>query len=356
MNDYIEYMNSLSATTSTNEQAQNAYQSMINYKDQLVQAKDDYKQQFAIIPELITGASGEYILKGLGEKAISLLTDTAKSAVQSAVKTTLKNAGVDEATAEATASDLLSGNVGNIANRIASGASDVVSDTANTLRNIGADALEQVQGGGDIASVLSSATEQATSVVQNLAGQAQGAISGVGDIVSQGASLGTNVATNIVSKGISATSNVARDGYSYLDQWSEDFGSAERLQTSTLQQLTSGGAKLPQEVEMTDFSSLPSSTSASTTATAEAGAEAGAEVATEAGADVGATVAEVAGAEVATESAGLALDATGVLAPIGAIVGLVGGLLGFLGLEKRDPLPTPPPMPAILNPSVSFGT
>lgn len=353
MNDYIEYMNSLSATTSTNEQAQNAYQSMINYKDQLVQAKDDYKQQFAIIPELITGASGEYILKGLGEKAISLLTDTAKSAVQSAVKTTLKNAGVDEATAEATANDLISGNVGNIANRIASGASEVVGDTANTLRNIGADALEQVQGGGDIASVLSSATEQATSAVQNLAGQAQGAISGVenvvGDIVSQGASLGTNVATNIVSKGISATSNVARDGYSYLDQWSEDFGSAERLQTSTLQQLTSGGAKLPQEVEMTDFASVPSSTSA----TAEAGV---AEVATEAGADVGATVAEVAGAEVATEATGLALDATGVLAPIGAIVGLVGGLLGFLGLEKRDPLPTPPPLPAILNPSVSFGT
>ena len=398
MNDYIDYMNALSASTSTNEQAQNAYESMINYKDQIVQAKDDYKQQFAIIPELITGASGEYILKGLGSKAISLLSDTAKSAAKSAIKTGLKNAGIDEATAEATANDVLAGNVGNIANRITSGAGDVargvvgdaegtIGESINTLRTIGANVLDQVQEGGDIGSALESAATQArsavsgavediansgltagtealqsvsglTDAVSGLASQGVSAAQGaVGDIVSQGTSLATNFYSKTIDNPSFPTLGQVQERTGLpLEEWSDDWGAANRLEAQSFPSLSRTAPVGPQEVEMVDMASFPSSDAAvtgdiATTATAEVGAEAGAEA--------GASVAEVAtdvAATAATEAVGAALDSTGVLAPIGALVGLVGGLLGFFGLEKREALPPPPPPPPVLNPSQSFGT
>ena len=430
MNDYIDYMNALSATTSTNEQAQNAYQSIVNYKDQLVQAKDDYKQQYAIIPELITGASGEYILKNLGSKAISLLSDTAKSAAKSAIKTGLQNAGLDEATAEATAEDVLSGNVGNIANRIASGASDIargvlgdaeatLGETANTLKSIGANVLDQVQQGGDIGTALSNATEQArgavtgavedianrglsvgtealetaqgmaqgavgeaTSAISNLVGQAQGAISTATGLAEQGvgvaqgaisgaqsvagdiASQGTSMATNFFSKTINNTSfptvgQVQEQTGFPLEEWSNDWGLATKMEAQNYPSIYQTAPTQPQEVEMVDMASLPSSSSQvapevapsadlASTATTEAGAEVGAEAT--------ASVADVATDVVATEAIGATLDATGVLAPIGAIVGLIGGLAGFFGLEHHSAPPPPPPPPPVLNVSQSFGT
>lgn len=445
MNDYIDYMNALSASTSTNEQAQNAYESMINYKDQIVQAKDDYKQQFAIIPELITGASGEFILKGLGSKAISLLSDTAKSAAKAAIKTGLKNAGIDEATAEATANDVLAGNVGNIASRITSSVGDVASGIVgegegaiNTLRSIGANVLDQVQEGGDIGSALESAASQArsavsgavedianrgltagtealqtaqgvvrgvaqegatavsglaeqglamgqgavgeaTSAISDLVGQAQGAIStatslaeqgvgvaqgaisgaqsAAGDIVSQGTSLATNFYSKTIDNPSFPTLGQVQERTGFpLEEWSDDWGAANRLEAQSFPSLSSTAPVGPQEVEMVNMASLPSSDIATTgdiatTATAEVGAEAGAEA--------GASVAEVAtdvAATAATEAVGVALDSTGILAPIGALVGLIGGLAGFFGLEKRESLPPPPPPPPLLNPSQSFGT
>jgi uncharacterized protein YjbJ (UPF0337 family) len=458
MNDYIDYMNALSATTSTNEQAQNAYQSMINYKDQLVEAKDQYKEQFAIIPELITGASGEYILKGLGSKAISLLSDTAKSAAKSAIKTGLQNAGIDEATAEATANDVIAGNVGNIANRIASGASDVargvlgdaeatIGETANTLRSIGANVLDQVQQGGDIGTALSNATEQArsavtgavedianrgltagsealetaqgvvrgvaqegatavsglaeqgvgmaqgavgeaTSAIGNLVGQAQGAIStatglaeqGVGvaqgaisgaqsvagDIVSQGSSMATNFFSKTINNTSFPTVGQVQEQTGFpLEEWSNDWGLATKMEAQNYPSIYQTAPTQPQDVEMVDMASLPPSGSTATqeasavateAPTAEAGASVGAEAGAEVATDVGAEVATDVGATVATEAVGAVLDSTGVLAPIGAIVGLIGGLAGFFGLEHKSAPPPPPPPPPVLNVSQSFGT
>jgi hypothetical protein len=390
MNDYIDYMNALSASTSTNEQAQNAYESMINYKDQLVQAKDDYKQQFAIIPELITGASGEFILKGLGYKAISVLSDTAKSAAKSAIKTGLKNAGIDEATAEATANDVLAGNVGNIASRITSSVGDVASGIVgegegaiNTLRSIGANVLDQVQEGGDIGSALESAASQArsavsgavediantgltagtealqsvtglTDAVSGLASQGVSAAqNAVGDIVSQGTSLATNFYSKTIDNPSFPTLGQVQERTGLpLEEWSDDWGAANRLEAQSFPSLSRTAPVGPQEVEMVDMASFPSSDIATTgdiatTATAEVGAEAGASVA-EVATDVAATA--------ATEAVGAALDSTGILAPIGALVGLIGGLAGFFGLEKRESLPPPPPPPPVLNPSQSFGT
>lgn len=342
MNDYIDYMNALSATTATNEQAQNAYQSIVNYKDQIVQAKDDYKQQFAIIPELITGASGEYILKGLGTKAISLLSDTAKSAAKSAIKTGLKNAGIDEEIAEATANDVLSGNVGNIANRITSGAQDIVGEAEGGLSSALESATSLARG------VVSGAVENISNIADT---GIEGAISGVqsvaGDIVSQGTSLATNFYANTIANTSFPTlgSVQARTGFP-LEEWSDDWGAASRLEAQTFPSITAPTPTLPSSVEMVDMASIEPSTTAevATTATAEAGADVGAEVATDVGVTAG------------LEAVGAGLDATGVLAPIGAIVGLIGGLAGFFGLEKRDPLPPPPPLPAFLNPSQSFGT
>jgi len=62
------------------------------------------------------------------------------------------------------------------------------------------------------------------------------------------------------------------------------------------------------------------------------------------------------GAEVGLEAIGAGFDATGILAPLGALVGLLGGLGGLFGLEKHDSAPAPPPPPPVLNASTNFGT
>jgi hypothetical protein len=129
-----------------------------------------------------------------------------------------------------------------------------------------------------------------------------------------------------------------------LEEWSDDWGAASRLEAQSWPSLTQSAPTVPQDVEMVDIASIEPG---ATTATAEVGAEAGASVA-EVATDVAATA--------ATEAVGAALDSTGILAPIGALVGLIGGLAGFFGLEKRESLPPPPPPPPVLNPSQSFGT
>ena len=115
----------------------------------------------------------------------------------------------------------------------------------------------------------------------------------------------------------------------------------------------------PTEIEMTDFSNIgtPTTTGASesigaTTAeasTAEAVSTAG--TAGEAGAIATAeTVGEVAGAE----AVGAGLDVTGILAPVGALVGLIGGIVGFFeGHHQEAETMTEAPTP-ILNSSSQF--
>jgi hypothetical protein len=48
------------------------------------------------------------------------------------------------------------------------------------------------------------------------------------------------------------------------------------------------------------------------------------------------------------------LDATGILAPLGALVGLIGGIVGFFEGKKTEEETPPEIMTPIFNPSSQF--
>ena len=433
MNDYMEYMNALSATTSVNEEAQNAYESMISYKDQAVEAKDNYKEQFGIIPELITGASGEFLVKDVAGKAISALTDTAKSGAKSLIKSGLKRAGVSEEDAEAMAESAVSGDIQGVASKganlvtnavsdIAEDAGNVLTDAVSGIRQIAGDAITQIQEGGGVlesltgavgrvGDVVSGVAEQGADLVsravsgaqnivdastgaieeaQGLAGglvaQAQGLAGGAVETATDTiANVGGGVFANLpdVDSVLSMLSNQVRttvpESVGNIIGQKSTIITRENPITSSLDQAepypleewsdTTGalsrGNVLPSEFEMVNMADrtpslpegAPSGVSTEIPITeplstipdvATAGAEAGAGI----GADVGIEV----GAEVGLEAAGAALDSTGILAPLGALIGVIGGLAGLFGLEKHSSLPPPPPPPPILNASTNFGT
>jgi hypothetical protein len=115
----------------------------------------------------------------------------------------------------------------------------------------------------------------------------------------------------------------------------------------------------PADVEMTDFSTIgtPSTTAPAeamgtpTVEDATAEATTVGDTAGEAGIEAGVeTAAEVGGAE----AVGAGLDATGIRAPLGALVGLVGGIVGFFEGRKEESETMPVVPTPVLNPSDQF--
>lgn len=466
----MEYMNALSATTSVNEEAQNAYESMINYKDQAVEAKEQFKQQFAILPELVLGGSGEFLIKEIGTKAVSALADTAKAGAKSLIKNGLKKVGVSEEDAEAMSESVVSGDIQGVASKganivtnavsdVAEGAGNVITGAVDGVRQIATDAVEQIQGGGDVLEAVTGAVGRVGDVVTTVAQQgseiAGRALSTAGNVVDgatgaveeartlaqglvqQGTDLASGaletaqglagsaletaqavaggaletaqglaggaietaggIASGVLETATDTMGEVGGGIFANLpDQ--DDILSILSRQTRPLitNDLLPEGAgtiigqrtnvgevgdetgfldraiNLPSEIEMVNMAdrtppaeTLPEGASSGVSteipiteplATVPDVATAGAEVGAETGLSVGADVGVEVGAEVGLEAIGAGLDATGILAPLGALVGLFAGLGGLLGLEKHSAPPPPPPPPAVLNPSTNFGT
>ena len=228
-------------------------------------------------------------------------------------------------------------------------------------------ALEQ--GTQEVTGALEGAIGQAQEMVGEAVGQAQEM---VGGIVEEGAGVLGRVASgleNIQSLSPSSIMPEVDIGNLY-NQGLEDLRAQAGIDENMFREYTnvslndmktfSYNNPAPAEVEMTDFSNIgapttsaPAESIGTTTAeeaTADAtttGAEAGAEA-------VGTTVAETAGEVAGAEAVGGALDATGVLAPLGALVGLIGGLVGFFEghHEESETMPVVPT--PILNPANQF--
>ena len=239
-------------------------------------------------------------------------------------------------------------------------------------------ALEQ--GTQEVTGALEGAVGQAQQMVGEAVGQAQEMVGEavgqaqemVGGIVEEGAGVLGRVASGLENiQSLSPSSIMPEvDIGSIYNQGLEDLRAQAGIDENMFREYTnvslndmktfSYNNPAPAEVEMTDFSNIGAPTTSAPaeavgTATAEeatadattTGAEAGAEA-------VGTTVAETAGEVAGAEAVGGALDATGVLAPLGALVGLISGLVGFFEghHEESETMPVVPT--PVLNPSSQF--
>jgi len=172
------------------------------------------------------------------------------------------------------------------------------------LRNIGQEFA--IKGGKDLLTSLSKKAYKANIPFTDVTPQDLDKIAGQGleDFFRLGSGIPPSVTNQTVETGgfdpISQVSDVATPGQPVVEP---------RLKPPDGEGRGAGG-----EVEMADFGEGAGAGAEAGAGAAEVGAEAGAEVAAGAGAEVG--------AEVAGQAVGAGLDATGILAPLGALVSL----------------------------------
>ena len=228
---------------------------------------------------------------------------------------------------------------------------------------------------GDISGAIEQGTQEVTGAVEGAIGQAQEmvgeGISQVQGVISSGLEEGAGILGKISGNlenipSIIPSSIIPEvDVSNMYNQGLEDLRSQMGIDEASFRDFTNvsiensrpfsfnNPSQAGQEVEMTDFANVgtPSTTEPAESTIAGEGAEEGAEAVGESVAEtIGEAAAETAGAE----AVGAGLDATGILAPLGALVGVIGGIVGFFEGRKEESETMPVIPTPILNPSSQF--
>ena len=312
MNAVSEASQALNQITALKEQAQYQFQ----------QKKEQLGQEIEIPSEITLTAAGSY----LGKKVLGYIGEKFSSNISEAAS----KVGISEETVGKALSGDISGAIESGTQELTSAAENIGSQISSTAENL-----------------FSQAAETATGVISKVAGN----LENIPQVSLSSVMPETDIG-NIYSQGLEDLRFQAGIDENAFREYTNV--SIENARPFSFNNPSAAG----QEVEMTDFANVgtPSTTGAAEAAGTE-GTEAvseaattGADVAGEAGAAAAETVAEVGGAE----AAGAALDATGVLAPLGALVGLIGGIVGFFEghhqeSESLSEAPTP-----VLNPSAQY--
>jgi hypothetical protein len=312
MEDALNYMNSVSEAS----QALNQVTALRQEAEmQFQQKKEQLGQELELPSELTLTAAGSYlgkkVLGYVGEKFGSTISDVAGQV------------GISQETVGKALS-------GDISGALEQGAQEVSTAVSGAVESAVGQAQEMVGG----------LVEEGTGIL----GRISGALENIPSLTPSSIMPDIDIG-NIYNQGLEdLRAQAGIDENIFRDFTNVSIENSRPFSFNTPQ---------PTEIEMTDFSNIATpATEATTTAeasTAEAVSTAG--TAGEAGAVATAeTVGEVAGAE----AVGAGLDVTGVLAPIGALVGLIGGIVGFFEghhqeAETMSEAPTP-----ILNPSSQF--
>lgn len=230
-------------------------------------------------------------------------------------------------------------------------------DISGALEQGAGEVLEtgQMMLGGTIEGAITTAETMAgqlTSAAESVISEATQAATGILGRVSSGLSDIPSLSVPSISTELSV-SDIYSQGLEDLraqtgmeESMFREYGnvSLNEMKPQTFNDTNAAGS----EIEMTDFSSI--GTPAAETAAATETVATTAETAGEAGAVAAETVGEVAGAE----AAGAALDATGILAPLGALVGFIGGIVGFFEGHHKESEAPPIVATPILNPATQF--
>jgi hypothetical protein len=329
MEDSLNYMNAVSEAS----QALNQVSALRQEAEmQFQQKKEQLGQELQLPSEISITSAGAY----LGKKALGYVSEKFGSTISEAAS----KVGISEETVGRALS-------GDITGALEQGAGEV----SQMAEGIVGGAISEAQG------LVGGAVSEAQGLVGGIVGQAEGVIGRI-----------SGGLENIGSINLPSISPEIDIGNLY-SQGLEDLRAQAGIDENMFRDFTNVSIEnsrpfsfnnpAPQEVEMTDFStigtpsttipaeSLGTSTAEASTAEAPTVGETAGEAGIEAGVE---TAAEVGGAE----AAGAALDVTGILAPVGALVGLIGGLVGFFEGTKEESETMPVIPTPILNPSSQF--
>lgn len=332
MEDSLNYMNAVSEAG----QALNQITALREQAAMQFQAKKEQLGQELELPSEITlTAAGGY----LGKKALGYISEKFGSTISEAAG----KVGISEETVGKALSGDISGAIEQAGGELVGGAQTMIGQALEGVTTTAESMVGQLSTAAE--SVISEATQTASGVL----GRAASGLENIQSITPSSIMPNIDIG-NIYNQGLEdLRAQAGIDEASFREYTNVSLENSRPFSFNNPE---------PSEIEMTDFSSIGTpvtSTAAETTATTaeeatSAAATTTAETAGEAGAAAAETVGEVAGAE----AAGAALDATGVLAPLGALVGLVGGIVGFFEGHHQEAETMPEAPTPILNPSAQF--
>jgi phage-related protein len=372
MNDYVEYLNALQASSIVAQMGDQKQQEIVQAAQQGIMDKILPTEEESQIPGLATG--------GLGG-ILSIAKNIGEGIIKESLKTQMKNVGIDDNTISSVLKGDLNEAMTSKVGEVISNIKGTVSDTNAAVTASDGGVFQTLRDSINAAKgVIQDAVDTASSTVDNAISQAQSTISNgissVQNTVSQAEGIASDLASQAQQEYQNVTNNISLADY--------DTGSLfSRVMDSYKPSINN-----PQSIEMVDFAAPEDATIApeisSTISGALSNVESGvsgitglvSDVATQAssalstassmlsGAATAGTDAAVAGtaaAEAAGEAVGdTVLGAIGAassfLGPLGIFAGLIGGIVGAVEMHKDEEKAAdiaPPPQP-ILNPSAQF--
>lgn len=321
MEDSLNYMNAVS-------EASQALNQVMSLKEEANMRFEEKKQQLGqeleLPSEISLTTAGSY----LGKKVLGFVAEKLEPTITEAAG----KIGISEETVGRALS-------GDISGALEQGVSEVVT-TGQTMLGQAVEGVVSTAEtmAGQLSSAAESVISEATQSATGILGRVSSALDNVPSLSVPSVNIEGTIGEmyNQGLEDLRAQAGIDEAAY-------REFGnvSLNDIRPQSFNDPTAAGS----EIEMTDFSSIGTTTEAATT-----GAEAATTGAAEAGAGVAEAVGEVAGAE----AAGAALDATGILAPLGALVGFIGGIVGFFEGHKAEAEAPPVVATPILNPASQF--
>ena len=315
---------------------------------QFEQKQQQVGQEIEIPSELSLTAGASF----LGKKLIGAVAEK----VSSSVSNIASKVGISEETIAKAASGDIQGALEQGAQEVGTTISNTISGAAGEAGTAVSEAVSSLAGSagateGGLTSALSSLSEGGVSnIASSLSSQFGELSSGIVGRVAGIANNLPSIAAPTIN--IESAANMYSQG---LEDVQSQFSfnsvpSAPAGAEIEMQNVTDFASAAPTDAaDVADAAQAVSEATAAASAEASAGASA-VEAAVSGVATAGEAAAGVAGAE----AAGAGLDATGILAPLGALVGLIGGIVGiFEGSKQETETPTETFMPT-LNPSSQF--
>jgi hypothetical protein len=347
MNDYVEYLNALQASSVVAQMGDQKQQEIIQNAQQGIMDKILPTEELSQIPGLATGG-----LAGV----LSVAKNVGESFIKESLKTQMKNLGIDDDTISSVLKGDLNEAMSSKVGSILSNVKGTVSDGVNTAKG-----------------VLQDAVDTASSTVDSAITQARNTLSNGIDSVQSSISQAEGISSDLVAQAQQEFQSISSVSLADYDQGSL-FSRAINSYAPTINE--------PQSIEMTTFAAPDiapevSSTISGALSDVESGvsgvaglisdtaSQASSAISSAAsmlsGVGTDAVVAGTAAAEAAGEAVGdTVLGAIGAassfLGPLGIFAGLIGGIVGAVEMhrdEARAEDITTPPEP-ILNPSAQF--
>jgi len=353
MNDSLEYLQALQASGISNavdtvkQESQDAIGNITQPITDLLLAgslKSVVSNTVPMISNLAKGLATkatEAVTKAVNPTEVAGPVETAEGIEMSAMDSNIGIGAIAEGEAVVAQSTGFLSGLSSVVNTVASGVNQLASGVATSLAGtqVGNYADMVAQASAKVANVAESAEQTVVSGVGSGTQWLESAVSSVGNTAIEAAQ---GALGNVGGLALGAVNNLQ----SGVSAAAESVAPALSNIAATATNIATGAEQAVTDVTNTVAGAVSSATAAATDATTAA-----ATTAATAGEAVAATTGEaIAAGTDALATAGAGLSATGVLAPIGALIGVIGAIVS--GLESAGDLTSS--YQSVLNPSAQF--